>query len=183
LRPSSDIKPPEGLRATRIVVQIFATVLVILRSVTNTVTSGKSRDGVKIHNKNLQLPPISSNAITAPNEESLLRPPSPCSDFTESDLISQMMKRMAELECKVEILMTKPTEMPADKEELLDAAVKRVDALEAELIVTKKVKYEELQEKGTPPPFSLLPPQWGQFSRIAESTPPSILSDRKEQWG
>jgi hypothetical protein len=137
---------------------------------------------VKIHNNHLQLPPISSNAITAPNEESLLRPPSPCSDFTESDLISQMMKRMAELECKVEILMTKPTEMPADKEELLDAAVKRVDALEAELIVTKKVKYEELQEKGTPP-FSLLPPQWGQFSRIAESTPPSILSDRKEQWG
>jgi hypothetical protein len=157
LRPSSNVKPPESLRATRIVVQIFATVLVILRSVTNTVTSGKSRDGVKIYNKNCQLPLISSNAITTPNEESLLRPPSPCSDFTESDLISQVMKRLTELECKIETLMSKPTEMPVDKEELLDAAVKRVDALEAELIVTKKVKYEELQEKRSP--FSLHPSQ------------------------
>lgn len=152
MRPSSTIKPPEGLRATRIVVQIFATVLVILRSVTNTVTHGKSRDDVKIHNKDRRFPPISSNAATASNEELSLCPPSPCPGITESDLISQVIKRMAELEAKIESLMTKPTEMPADKEELLDAAVKRVDALEAELIVTKKVSMKNYREKKNPPP-------------------------------
>lgn len=48
-------------------------------------------------------------------------------------------KRLAELEEKVIALLTKPAAMPADKEEILQAAVIRVSALEAELAATKKV--------------------------------------------
>lgn len=50
-----------------------------------------------------------------------------------------MMKRMAELEDKVNILSNKPAVMPPDKEEMLNAALSRVDALEQELSSTKKV--------------------------------------------
>jgi hypothetical protein len=50
-----------------------------------------------------------------------------------------MLRRLGELEDKVQVLETKPSEMPFEKEELLNAAVRRVDALEAELISTKKV--------------------------------------------
>jgi hypothetical protein len=67
------------------------------------------------------------------------RPPSPAPSYTENDVISSMLRRLGELEDKVQVLETKPSEMPFEKEELLNAAVRRVDALEAELISTKKV--------------------------------------------
>ncbi|KAK3412550.1 hypothetical protein EUGRSUZ_I01285 [Eucalyptus grandis] len=50
-----------------------------------------------------------------------------------------MMKRMAELEEKVIVLGTKQASMPPEKEEMLIAAVSRVEALEQELSSTKKV--------------------------------------------
>lgn len=50
-----------------------------------------------------------------------------------------MMKRMAELEDKVNVLSNKPAVMPPEKEEMLNAALSRVDALEQELSSTKKV--------------------------------------------
>ncbi|KAJ6336195.1 hypothetical protein OIU77_026031 [Salix suchowensis] len=74
---------------------------------------------------------------SAPKEES--RPPSPAPGFTEADLLSSVMKRLGELEQKVDTLQTTPFQMPCEKEELLNASVYRVDALEAELIATKKV--------------------------------------------
>lgn len=67
------------------------------------------------------------------------RPPSPTPAYTEAKLLSSMMKRLGKLEEKVDTLQSKPSEMPCEKEELLNAAVCRVDALEAELIATKKV--------------------------------------------
>lgn len=67
------------------------------------------------------------------------RPPSPAPSYTEKDVLSSMVRRLGELEEKVQALETKPSEMPFEKEELLNAAVRRVDALEAELISTKKV--------------------------------------------
>jgi hypothetical protein len=67
------------------------------------------------------------------------RPPSPAPSYTEKDVLSSMLRRLCELEDKVQVLETKPSEMPFEKEELLNAAVRRVDALEAELISTKKV--------------------------------------------
>ncbi|KAK0580880.1 hypothetical protein LWI29_007364 [Acer saccharum] len=66
------------------------------------------------------------------------------------DYIS-MMKRMADLEEKVNILTMKPATMPPEKEEMLNAAVNRVNALEEELSATKKsldnalAKTQELQ--------------------------------------
>ncbi|XP_012702080.1 phosphatidylinositol/phosphatidylcholine transfer protein SFH8 isoform X2 [Setaria italica] len=75
------------------------------------------------------------------------RPPSPAPEFTEADILSSVLKRLAELEEKIDVLQSKPSEMPSEKEELLNAAVRRVDALEAELIVTKKALYDALMKQ------------------------------------
>lgn len=75
------------------------------------------------------------------------RPPSPAPGFTEADVLSSVLKRLAELEEKIDVLQSKPSEMPSEKEELLNAAVRRVDALEAELIVTKKALYDALMKQ------------------------------------
>ncbi|XP_022726987.1 phosphatidylinositol/phosphatidylcholine transfer protein SFH3-like [Durio zibethinus] len=70
--------------------------------------------------------------------------------ITSSDYFS-MMKRMAELEEKVNILIVKPAAMPPEKEEMLDAALSRVCILEEELSAAKKAleeafdKQQELQ--------------------------------------
>uniref|UniRef100_A0A0A8YA89 CRAL-TRIO domain-containing protein n=1 Tax=Arundo donax TaxID=35708 RepID=A0A0A8YA89_ARUDO len=57
-------------------------------------------------------------------------------------------KRLADLEEKVIALLTKPAEMPADKEDMLKAAVSRVSALEEELAATKKALQETLERQG-----------------------------------
>ncbi|KAJ9186546.1 hypothetical protein P3X46_002105 [Hevea brasiliensis] len=72
------------------------------------------------------------------------RPPSPAPRFTQADLLSSVLKRLGALEEKVDMLQVKPFQMPYEKEELLNAAVCRVDALEAELISTKKALHEAL---------------------------------------
>ncbi|XP_006646841.1 phosphatidylinositol/phosphatidylcholine transfer protein SFH8-like [Oryza brachyantha] len=77
-----------------------------------------------------------------PKEE--FRPPSPTPAFVEAELFSSVLQRLSELEEKFVMLQEKPSEMPCEKEELLNAAVRRVDALEAELIVTKKALHEAL---------------------------------------
>uniref|UniRef100_A0A7N0T8P1 CRAL-TRIO domain-containing protein n=1 Tax=Kalanchoe fedtschenkoi TaxID=63787 RepID=A0A7N0T8P1_KALFE len=66
------------------------------------------------------------------------------SRLSEETAVSLITKRLSELEAKVEILEAKPSEMPCAQEELLNAAVYRVEALEAELIATKKALYEAL---------------------------------------
>ena len=71
--------------------------------------------------------------------EEEFRPPSPAPCPKEAGLLSSVLRRLGELEEKVDMLQTKSVEMPCEKEELLNAAVCRVDALEAELIATKKV--------------------------------------------
>ncbi|KAJ8767254.1 hypothetical protein K2173_013651 [Erythroxylum novogranatense] len=68
--------------------------------------------------------------------------PSSTPGLKDGDILSTVLKRLAELEEKVETLQAKPSVMPYEKEELLNAAVCRVDALEAELIATKKALYE-----------------------------------------
>lgn len=50
-----------------------------------------------------------------------------------------MMKRMGYLEEKLITLSKEPTTMPPEKEEQLNNALSRVDALEQELNATKKV--------------------------------------------
>ncbi|CAM8977308.1 unnamed protein product [Rhodiola kirilowii] len=72
------------------------------------------------------------------------RPPSPVGSFSESALLTSVLRRLSELEEKVEMLEAKPLEMPYAQQEMLNAAVYRVEALEAELITTKKALYEAL---------------------------------------
>ncbi|XP_071730006.1 phosphatidylinositol/phosphatidylcholine transfer protein SFH8-like [Rutidosis leptorrhynchoides] len=67
--------------------------------------------------------------------------------FAEVELVSAVVKRLGELEDKVDTLKAKPSEMPYEKAELLNAAVCRVDALEAELIATKKALHEALMRQ------------------------------------
>ncbi|CAI0437963.1 unnamed protein product [Linum tenue] len=85
-------------------------------------------------------------AINEPEKE-LNRPPSPTPVYTDADLLPSVLKRLGELEEKVDTLQAKPSEMPYEKEELLNAAVCRVDALEAELIATKKALHEALMRQ------------------------------------
>ncbi|CAK7329664.1 unnamed protein product [Dovyalis caffra] len=49
-----------------------------------------------------------------------------------------MMLRMAEIEEKLNVLSSKPQVMPPDKEEMLNAAIRRADTLEQELATAKK---------------------------------------------
>ncbi|XVF17945.1 hypothetical protein REPUB_Repub10bG0168600 [Reevesia pubescens] len=57
--------------------------------------------------------------------------------ISTAELMS-VMKRMAELEERVSFMNRKPTTMPPEKEEMLDYALNRADALEQELMATKK---------------------------------------------
>ncbi|KAG5526669.1 hypothetical protein RHGRI_032812 [Rhododendron griersonianum] len=59
-----------------------------------------------------------------------------------------MMKRMGELEEKVTLLSNKPAVMPPEKEEMLNAALSRVDVLEQELSSTKKALEDALVRQG-----------------------------------
>ncbi|BBG94892.1 Sec14p-like phosphatidylinositol transfer family protein [Prunus dulcis] len=62
-------------------------------------------------------------------------------------LLQAALQKLDELEEKVGMLQAKPFEMPYEKVELLNAAVCRVDALEAELIATKKALHEALMRQ------------------------------------
>ncbi|KAJ8770657.1 hypothetical protein K2173_021304 [Erythroxylum novogranatense] len=58
-----------------------------------------------------------------------------------------VVKRTAALEEKMSVLSTKPDTMPPEKEEMLNAALSRVDALEQELVATKKALEESLSKQ------------------------------------
>ncbi|PKI59498.1 hypothetical protein CRG98_020129, partial [Punica granatum] len=58
-----------------------------------------------------------------------------------------MLKRMAELEDKVSALCMKQSVMPPEKEEMLNTAISRVEALEHELSSTKKALEESLSRQ------------------------------------
>lgn len=124
---------PEGIRAQIWVALsvFFLTLLTLFRSVACHVTK--------------KLPAITSDDGQSTSEPTLdminndCHPPSSSLAYTEADQLSFMLKKLGELEEKVDTLQSRPSEMPNEKEELLNAAVCRVDALEAELIATKKV--------------------------------------------
>jgi hypothetical protein len=131
---------PEGFKARIWValVAFFLTLFALFRQVTCRVTN--------------KLPALSSNddqgtskpTLEAANLEVL---PSTNQAQSEEILLPSLLKRLGELEEKVDTLQSKPSEMPYEKEELLNAAVCRVDALEAELIATKKALYEALMRQ------------------------------------
>ncbi|XP_062102465.1 phosphatidylinositol/phosphatidylcholine transfer protein SFH12 [Humulus lupulus] len=63
--------------------------------------------------------------------------------MSNADCMS-VLKRMAELEEKAGVLSMKPVVMPPEKEAMLNTALSRVDALEQELMATKKALEESL---------------------------------------
>ena len=135
-------KTPEGIRA-RILVTImafFTTLYTLFCSVACHITR-KLPDTIPDQSQNVTQPTPDASQ----NEE--FRPPSPTPPFSQADLLSTVLKRLGELEEKVDTLQAKPSEMPYEKEELLNAAVCRVDALEAELIATKKALHESLMRQ------------------------------------
>ncbi|KAG4153151.1 hypothetical protein ERO13_D04G166800v2 [Gossypium hirsutum] len=66
--------------------------------------------------------------------------------ITSAEFIT-MAKRMAELEEKVVVLSAKPAVMPPDKEEMLNAALRRVCILEKELSEAKRALEEALNKQ------------------------------------
>lgn len=134
--PPAISNTPEKFSARVLValMAFFMTILAFFQSASNRVTK-KLPSSSSNHDQNV----VAKLAVDVPHKEED-RPPSPTAAFSEADLLSSVLKRLGELEQKVDTLQSKPSEMPYEKEELLNAAVCRVDALEAELIATKKVR-------------------------------------------
>ncbi|CAM8987172.1 hypothetical protein QQ045_009039 [Rhodiola kirilowii] len=133
-------KSPEAYhtRIFALLMGFFAALYTLLFSVAGQVSkrvSGTSASGTQQDHQELESDP-------ATKEE--FRPPSPTKSFTQEDALSSVVKRLGDLEEKVDTLQSKPSEMPFEKEELLNAAVYRMDALEAELISTKRALHEAL---------------------------------------
>ncbi|KAL6494812.1 Phosphatidylinositol/phosphatidylcholine transfer protein sfh8 [Orobanche gracilis] len=140
--PTDSQKAPEKLLARLLakLTTFFMTLFLYFRSLPSRVIK-------KLPDPSFQQDQINQEFSfdTRPKEE--FRPPSPTPSYTEAELLSSVMNRLGELEEKVYVLQSKPSEMPCEKEELLNAAVYRVDALEAELIATKKALYEALMKQ------------------------------------
>ncbi|XWS62758.1 hypothetical protein CRYUN_Cryun06bG0038300 [Craigia yunnanensis] len=135
-------KTPEGIRARIFltVMAFFMTLYTLFRSVACHITR-KLPNTVSDHCQNV------TELTPGATQREVFCPPSPTPPFTQADLLSSVLKRLGELEEKVDTLQAKPSEMPYEKEELLNAAVCRVDALEAELIATKKALHEALMRQ------------------------------------
>ncbi|KAF8118383.1 hypothetical protein N665_0005s0146 [Sinapis alba] len=138
-------KDPEGIRA-RVLVMFIALVMAVFtffRTVPFRVIKKLPASQPQTEGNATELG--SNGEVATTQDES--RPPSPVPDLTETELLTSVMKKLTLLEGKIGTLQTKPCEMPYEKEELLNAAVCRVDALEAELIATKKALYEALMRQ------------------------------------
>ncbi|CAI9765502.1 unnamed protein product [Fraxinus pennsylvanica] len=137
-RPPDSQKAPEGIqdRMLAALMAFFMTLFVLFRTLSCSVTR-KLPDASSQHEQTIQ--EFSFDSIT--KEE--FRPPSPTPQFTESELLFSVVKRLGVLEEKVNTLQEKPSKM---LHPFLDELRRfcRVDALEAELIATKKALHEAL---------------------------------------
>uniref|UniRef100_A0ACD5Z994 Uncharacterized protein n=1 Tax=Avena sativa TaxID=4498 RepID=A0ACD5Z994_AVESA len=142
--PSTDSSLKSTTKASnRSLDQILPALMAFVVAIVTLLRSVKDIATKRLSDKNEseeQSPELYHDSSSKPE----FRPPSPSPGFAESDLFPLVLQRLAELEEKVQTLQEKPSEMPCEKEELLNAAVRRVDALEAELIVTKKALHEAL---------------------------------------
>ncbi|KAG4114166.1 hypothetical protein ERO13_D12G029600v2 [Gossypium hirsutum] len=135
-------KAQEGIRAwiLLMLMAFFMTLYTLFHSVALNITR-KLPNSVSGHCQNVTEP--KPNAT----QKEECRAPSPTALQTQADLLSSVIERLGELEEKVGTLQAKPSKMPYEKEELLNSAVCRVEALEAELIAAKKALHEALMRQ------------------------------------
>ncbi|XP_031403850.1 phosphatidylinositol/phosphatidylcholine transfer protein SFH8-like isoform X1 [Punica granatum] len=141
--------PAEAASPSGIPARVWAMILAFFIHITtlmHLVVSRVTRKLLPSNTSGSNASDIPDPNMVGPREE-IHRPPSPAPSFSKMDLLSSVWKRLGEVEDKVEMLQAKPHEMPYQKEELLNAAICRVDALEAELISTKKALYEALMKQ------------------------------------
>ncbi|MFS7979890.1 putative CRAL-TRIO lipid binding domain, CRAL/TRIO domain, CRAL/TRIO domain superfamily [Helianthus anomalus] len=138
-----DRKTPEKLHSHIwvMLVAFFMSIFTMLNTAMSRVTKKTIADSAPEVARNTE-----EFSFDASNKEEC-RPPSPTPLLKESEIFNSLLKRLGDLEEKVDTLKAKPSEMPYEKEELLNAAVCRVDALEAELIATKKALHEALMRQ------------------------------------
>ncbi|KAJ0962572.1 hypothetical protein J5N97_027694 [Dioscorea zingiberensis] len=138
---SDSVKRPDGIRAQIIglLMTLIMTLFTLFRSIGISVIKKRPDETLQEDNPS---PILTSDSC----HDGETRPPPPVPEFSEADF-SSLLRRLGELEDKVNILQMKPSEMPSEKEELLNASVRRVDALEAELISTKKALHEALMRQ------------------------------------
>lgn len=75
-----------------------------------------------------------------------LAPSQPAIAISDADFES-IITRIAELEERAIVLSTKPATMPPEKDDMLNAALSRVDALEQELMATTKALRESISRQ------------------------------------
>lgn len=121
------------------IMAFFVTLFTFFRSATVKISTGIPR---LISHYACCIP----NVILGPDLMEGFRPTSEGSELN-ADMFSIILRRLRELEEKVNALQTNPMQMPSEKEELLKGAICRVDGLEAELITTKKALHEALMRQ------------------------------------
>ncbi|KAK9749043.1 hypothetical protein RND81_02G098800 [Saponaria officinalis] len=124
-------------RFLAVVMTFFTSLFLLVHSTTVKMFTGTTRF-ISI------LPHSILNIIIASDFKVYFRTPSG-SPVKDADPV--ILKRLTDLEEKVNTLQTKPLQMPFEKEELLNGAIYRVGALEAELISTKKALHEALMRQ------------------------------------
>ncbi|KAL8540227.1 hypothetical protein ACS0TY_001707 [Phlomoides rotata] len=140
--PPVSQKEPEGfrVRALAALMTFLMTLLLYIRSISCRITKKLPNLSMQ-HEQAVQ----QSASDTLPKDD--FGQPLQATSIADTELLSSVQNRLSELEEKVNTLELKPSEMPYEKVELLNAAVYRVDALEAELIATKKALYEALMKQ------------------------------------
>lgn len=119
-------KVPEGLTN-----QLLSAIMAFIMGIVAMVRLARSMPR-KLTEATLYGNPVYYNGMVVKGQ------PLPAPAISSNDYMN-MMKRMAELEEKVNALSSKPVVMPPEKEDLLNVALNRVNALEQELSATKKV--------------------------------------------
>ncbi|KAL9234306.1 hypothetical protein vseg_009191 [Gypsophila vaccaria] len=122
----------QHFRFWAVVMALFATLIALVRSATSKVSKGTVN---LVSNLRHSIP----NVVLGPVAHADFKPPAG-SQVIDADLFPNILGRVTKLGEKVGTLQANSMQMPSEKEELLNAAMNRVDALEADLISTKKRK-------------------------------------------
>ncbi|BBH09376.1 SEC14-like 3, partial [Prunus dulcis] len=124
-------KVPEGLTN-----QLLSAIMAFIMGIVAIVRLARSMPR-KLTEATLYGNPVYYNGMVVKGQ------PLPAPTISRNDYMN-MMKRMAELEEKVNAVSSKPAVMPPEKEDLLNVALNRVNALEQELSATKKALEDTL---------------------------------------